>query len=57
MKIKKIFNLIAMAVIFLCMLLARLMIYVLVQIIKAVAARFDSKRALFKEMKAKMPAA
>lgn len=34
-----------------------IMIHVLVQIIKAVAARFDSKRALFKEMKAKMPAA
>lgn len=34
-----------------------IMIHVLVQNIKAAAARFDSKKALFKEMKAKMPAA
>lgn len=49
--VKKIVNLIAIALVLLLCLLARFTIYVITRIVNLVAARISSKKALFEELK------
>ncbi len=50
--VKRIVNLIAIALVLLLCLLARFTIYVITRIVNLVAARISSKKALFEELKA-----
>ena len=49
--VKRIVNLIAIALVLLLCLLARFTIYVITRIVNLVAARISSKKALFEELK------